>query len=143
MRSLDTGVDPQRALAGGRAIHGRARFKPCARGTDRHGLGSDLGWRARGVPGLPRATPADDAATEVASATLALEGADARTVAGWMQTELERATYATEALNGPLEDGSFVLDSEGASDCRIQVAVAPLGGLTTITVRYGGGCPAP
>ncbi len=94
-------------------------------------------------PVYPGATPADDAATEVASATLALEGADARTVAGWMQTELERATYATEALNGPLEDGSFVLDSEGASDCRIQVAVAPLGGLTTITVRYGGGCPAP
>jgi hypothetical protein len=94
-------------------------------------------------PIYPGATPADDAATEVVSATFALEGAEARTVAGWMQTELERALFATEALNGPLEDGSFVLDSTGTSDCRIQVTIAPLGGLTTISVRYGAACPPP
>ena len=94
-------------------------------------------------PVYPGATPADDAAREVASATFVLDGADAQTVAGWMQTELERALYATEALNGPLEDGSFVLDLAGARDCRIQVAIAPLGGLTTVNVRYGASCPAP
>jgi hypothetical protein len=94
-------------------------------------------------PVFPGATPADDAASEVASATFALEGADARGVAGWMQTELERAMYATESLNGPLEDGSFVLESTGPSDCRIQVAIAPLGGLMTVSVRYGAACPAP
>ena len=94
-------------------------------------------------PVFPGATPADVAATEVASATFALEGVDARTVVGWMQTELERAMFATEALNGPLEDGSFVLESTGTSDCRVQVAVAPLGGLTTVNVRYGAACPAP
>jgi hypothetical protein len=94
-------------------------------------------------PVFPGATPADDSASEVVSATFALEGADARTVVGWMQTELERAMFGTEALNGPLEDGGFILDSTGAGDCRIQVAVAPLGGLTTVNVRYGAACPAP
>ena len=94
-------------------------------------------------PVFQGATPADDAATEVVSGTFALEAADARTVAGWMQAELERAMYATESLNGPLEDGSFVLESTGTADCRIQVAVAPLGGLTTVSVRYGADCPAP
>lgn len=94
-------------------------------------------------PVFPGATPADDSASEVVSATFALEGADARTVVGWMQTELERAMFATEALNGPLEDGGFILDSTGAAECRIQVAVAPLGGLTTVNVRYGAACPAP
>jgi hypothetical protein len=94
-------------------------------------------------PVYPGATPADDAASEVASATFALEGVDAPAVAGWMRTELEGAMYATDSLNGPLEDGSFILESTGASDCRIQVSVAPLGGLTTVRVRYGADCPAP
>jgi len=94
-------------------------------------------------PVYPGATPADDAASEVVSATFALEGTDARTVAGWMQIELERAMYATESLNGPLEDGSFVLELTGTLDCRIQVAIAPLGSLTTVSVRYGAACPAP
>jgi hypothetical protein len=94
-------------------------------------------------PIYPGATPADDAATELVSATFVLSGPDARTVATWMQTELERATFATEALNGPLEDGSFILDSTGGGDCRIQVAIAPTGGLTRISVRYGAACPSP
>ena len=94
-------------------------------------------------PIYPGATPADDTAAEVASATFALNGTDPRTVAAWMQTELERATYATEAINGPLEDGSFVLESVGTGDCRVQISVAPLGGLTSVTVRYGASCPAP
>ena len=94
-------------------------------------------------PVYPGATPADEAQTGPVSATFALEGQDARMVATWMQTELERAAYRTEALNGPLEDGSFVLQSTGTGDCRIEVAVAPLGGLTTVTVRYGAACPSP
>ena len=54
---------------------------------------------------------------------------------------LELATYSTLALSGPLEDGSFVLDSVGEEDCRIETTVAPAGGLTIITVRYGAACP--
>lgn len=94
-------------------------------------------------PVYPGATPADEAAVEAVSATFALEGADARSVVGWLQTEMERATFATAALNGPLEDGGFVLESTGPSGCRIEVAVAPLGGLTMVGVRYGAACPAP
>jgi len=94
-------------------------------------------------PVYPGATPAHEAATEAVSGTFALDAADARGVARWMQTELERGAFRTEALNGPFEDGSFVLDLVGATDCRIQVAVAPLGGLTTVTVRYGASCPGP
>jgi hypothetical protein len=115
--------------------------------TDTGQTDTDWGrvWDAlpEAFPIYPGATPADDAAPDGASATFALEGADPRTVSGWMQTELERASYATEALNGPLEDGSFVLDLAGAGDCRVQVSVAPLGGLTTVAVRYGAGCPEP
>lgn len=92
-------------------------------------------------PVYPGATRADEAATEAVSGTFALEGADARDVVAWMQTDLERGAYRTEALNGPLEDGSFVLDLVGDGDCRIQVAVGPLGGLTIVTVRYSAACP--
>ena len=95
-------------------------------------------------PVYPGAAPAEAAETGPVSATLALQGPDAKTVATWMQTALERAAYTTEGLSGPLEDGSFVLDSIGAAaDCRVEVAVAPLGSLTMVTVRYGAACPSP
>lgn len=97
-----------------------------------------------GFPIYPGARPAEEAATGAVSATFAVQGADPRTIATWLQTELERATYRTEALNGPREDGSFVLESIGAApDCRVEVAVVPLGGLVTVTVRYGAACPNP
>lgn len=94
-------------------------------------------------PIFPGATAADDAAVEPASGTFALEDADPRAVASWMQTELERAAYRTEALNGPFEDGSYILELVGAGQCRIDVAVGPLGGLVAVTVRYGAACPSP
>ncbi|MBI3748910.1 MAG: hypothetical protein HY262_08715 [Chloroflexi bacterium] len=95
-------------------------------------------------PAYPGATPAEGAATGPASAVLAIQGAEAETVAGWMQSKLEQATYSTEALSGPLEDGSYVLDSTGpAPGCRVRVSIAPLGGLTTVTVLYGADCPKP
>lgn len=97
----------------------------------------------RAFPVYPGATPADDAATELVSAAFALAGAEARTVVAWMQAELGRASYTTESLNGPLEDGSFILESTGGGDCRVQVAVGPMGGLTTVSVRYGAACPGP
>lgn len=97
-----------------------------------------------GFPVYPGATPAGEAETGPVSAIYALEGADPKAIATWMQTELERATYRTEALSGPLEDGSFVLEMIGMTpDCRVEVVVAPLGGLVTTTVRYGAACPSP
>jgi hypothetical protein len=97
-----------------------------------------------GFPSYPGSAPAEAAATGPASAVLAVNGVEAKTIADWIRSKLEGATYSTEALSGPLEDGSFVLDSTGsAPGCRVQVSIAPLGGLTTVTVRYGASCPRP
>lgn len=95
-----------------------------------------------GFPRYPGATIADDATPDPVSAAYAIPQGDPAEVAEWMQTSLEVATYSTEALSGPLEDGSFVIDSVGEADCRIQTTIAPLGDLILVTVRYGAACPA-
>ena len=94
-------------------------------------------------PVFPGATRADAIDAEPVSATFMAEGADAREIIGWMQMQLERATFATEALNGPQENGGYVLDSTGPPDCRTQVTAAPLGTLVNIQIRYGADCPDP
>ena len=96
-----------------------------------------------GFPIYPGSTVADDSSPQPVSATYAIAGGgDPAQIASWMQAALETATFSTEAQSGPLEDGSFVLDSVGEGACRIQVVVAPMGGLTFVTVRYGAACPA-
>jgi hypothetical protein len=95
-------------------------------------------------PSYPGSAPAEEASTGPASAVLAVPGTDARAVAVWMQSTLEQGSYRTEALSGPLENGGFVLDSNGpAPGCRVQVSVAPIGALTIVTVLYGAICPKP
>jgi hypothetical protein len=94
-------------------------------------------------PVYPGAVASGEAQTEPVSAIFTVAAEEARAVAAWMQAELERDAYRTEALNGPLEDGGFVLDSTGDAGCRIEVAVTPLGGMTIVTVRYGADCPSP
>ncbi len=47
----------------------------------------------------------------------------------WYEQELQGAGYATDALNGPMEDGSYTLDMTGQpAGCRLEVATAPMGG---------------
>ena len=47
-------------------------------------------------------------------------------------------------VNGPIEDGSIVVDAvRNGTTCRAQVRAMPLGGIVRITVLYGAGCPAP
>jgi hypothetical protein len=94
-----------------------------------------------GFPRYPGATTTEDMGPEPVSDAYAVADGDPAEIAAWMQTALETATYSTEALSGPLEDGSFVLDSVGDGDCRMQVTIAPTGGLTVVTVRYGTDCP--
>jgi len=95
-----------------------------------------------GFPRYPGSTVADDASAEPASARYAIAGGgDPADIASWMQSALETATFSTQALSGPLEDGSFVLDSVGEGDCKIRVKVARMGGLTFVTVLYGAACP--
>ena len=95
-----------------------------------------------GFPRFPGATPADDASSEPASARYAVPGGDPGAIATWMQGALETATFSTAGLNGPAEDGSFVIDSVGEDGCALQTTIAPLGDTTFITVLYGAACPA-
>jgi hypothetical protein len=109
---------------------------------------SDTSWGRiwDGVPvGFPRfagARSADDATPEPVSDAYVVEGGDAAAIAAWSQSTMEGATYSTESLSGPLEDGGFVLESVGEGECRIQTTIAPQGGLILVTVRYGAACPA-
>jgi hypothetical protein len=96
-----------------------------------------------GFPRFPGATPADDATGEPASARFAVEGGDPLAIAQWMQDALETATFSTEALNGPAEDGGYIIDSAGDGRCRIQTRIAPFGSMTLVTVLYGSDCPRP
>ena len=92
-------------------------------------------------PAIAGSTP-DDAAAGPASAVLVVQGDVAKTVATSLQDQLGAAGYATTALGGPLEDGTYTLDMTGTSTgCMLQVAATPTGGLTTITILYGAGCP--
>lgn len=90
-------------------------------------------------PVHPGAEPTEGAAGP-ASATLTVP-AQVGAAAAWWQPALERAGYSTVAVSGPLEDGSIVIDSAGAGDCRIQVAITPTGSTTTVTILYGAACP--
>jgi hypothetical protein len=97
-------------------------------------------------PGFPvpaGAKPADpgDPADGPVSGVFVVDGAPAD-VATAVQNGLTAAGYSTEALSGPLEDGSLIVDSVGLDPaCRVQTRVRPLGGTTMITVLFGAACP--
>jgi hypothetical protein len=94
-----------------------------------------------GFPLYPGATRSDEAQEGPSSGVYVVEG-DPETIATWFQDQLEIAAFSTESLSGPLEDGSYELDSIGQDvACRVRVTIAPLGGLTALTVFYGAGCP--
>ena len=59
-----------------------------------------------------------------------------------MQSALTAAGYTTAGLSGPLEDGSFTLDMTGPpAGCKVELRVTPTGGLTSLKILYGAGCP--
>jgi hypothetical protein len=95
-----------------------------------------------GFPIYPGSTISEEAGTGPASAVYVAPTQDAEAIAVWMQDALEQAAFSTEAMSGPLEDGSFVIDSVGQErGCRLEVSIAPLGGTTMLTILYGAGCP--
>ena len=95
-----------------------------------------------GFPRYPGATPSDEAATGPASAVLVVQGADARSVATFYQGALAPVGYTTDGLSGPLEDGGYVLDMTGPTrGCKLQVTVAPTGGLIIAHDPVRGGLP--
>lgn len=94
-----------------------------------------------GFPPIPGATP-DEATGSPASAVLIVDGTAAQSVATFLQTELQKAGYTAVGSTEPLEDGSYVLEMTGTPDgCMLQATVKPTGGLTTVTILYGTGCP--
>ena len=90
-------------------------------------------------PAYPGAQPAQTGAGP-ASATLQLP-AQVDVAADWTREALEAAGWTIAAANGPLEDGSFVIDATAAGTCKAQVSIAPMGGVTIATVLVGAGCP--
>lgn len=91
-------------------------------------------------PRYPGSVPTETGEFGGVSAEFAVPD-DAGTVATWLQASLEGAGYSTEALSGPLEDGSRVIESVGADGCRVETTVRPLGGTTHVAVRFGAACP--
>ena len=102
-------------------------------------------WEAlpAGFPLPPGTVPAEpgDPADELSSGAFVVErSVDA--VAEQVRTGLIEAGYSIEALGGPAEDGSLVVDAAGQDPaCRVRVTVRPLGGLTLVSVLLGAACP--
>ena len=91
-------------------------------------------------PVMPGAEPTTIGGTP-ASAVLQL-ASDVANGAKWYETALPAAGYVVDALNGPIEDGSIVIDTHLTSAvCRAQVKVAPFGGQTIATILVGASCP--
>lgn len=91
-------------------------------------------------PRYPGAEPAD-AGGGAASAVL-LVPTKAAAAATWYRSALEQAGYHTKAVNGPLEDGSVVIDWTGASSaCRVQAGFAPRGNQVIATILFAAACP--
>jgi hypothetical protein len=96
-----------------------------------------------GFPLPPGLTPAEpgDPAEEPSSGAFVVERA-VDDVAEQARAALDGAGYSIEALGGPAEDGSLVIDAVGQDPaCRIRVTVRPLGGLTLVSVLFGAACP--
>ncbi len=112
------------------------------------GTQTETGWGRiwdnvpTGFPRFPGSIVADPVAPDPVSGTYSVVNDDTAQIAGWMQNALETASFGTESLSGPLEDGGFVIELVGEGQCRIQTSVRPMGGLTFVIVRYGAACPA-
>jgi hypothetical protein len=92
-------------------------------------------------PVPPDAVPTETGEEGAVSASLAA-GGSAQSVAGFMQTGLTGAGFSVDALGGPAEDGSLVLNAVGPDpNCKVQVRVRPLSGTTNLVVMYGAACP--
>ena len=82
---------------------------------------------------------------EAASAALGhpAQAASPADIAGAYVTDLTIGGWRT-VVNGPIEDGSIVVDAvRDGTSCRAQVRATPVGGIVRITVLYGAGCPTP
>ena len=107
------------------------------------GWGPILDSPPASFPQYPGAQTSD---ANVGAVTAALNTSDpVSTVSAWYQSALVKAGYTVGSTSGPFEDGSVVIDFDGAtlsSGCKAQVTVRPQGGLTLITILVGASCPS-
>lgn len=54
---------------------------------------------------------------------------------------LRGAGYTVIGVNGPLEDGSRVIDATGAGGCRTRITVRTMGTLTVVEILVASACP--
>ena len=88
----------------------------------------------------PGAEPADGGAGP-ASAVVAVP-AKVAPVVDWYRQALVAAGYSVEALAGPMEDGSTVIDAVGLEPtCRVQASIGPRGTQTTVSILFAAACP--
>lgn len=93
-----------------------------------------------GFPTYPGAARSDEAQTAPSSGVDVINGKEAAAVVTWYRNALQAASYSTDAPAGPLEDGGYTLDATGTAGCRLELKIAPLGGLTSVTILYGATC---
>jgi hypothetical protein len=93
---------------------------------------------------VPRAFPVypgSEESTEVGAPASAqfVVPTDVATATAWLKRALDTAGFTT-SVNGPLEDGSTVIDASAANGCAAQVTIARTGTVTLETVMYGARC---
>lgn len=94
-----------------------------------------------GFPEPSGATASEPIGRGASSAELAV-GAAPNNLAGFYVTALPGAGYPIVAQQGPLEDGSRIIDAAGAeAGCKLQVTITPLSGVTHVTIFFGASCP--
>jgi hypothetical protein len=107
---------------------------------------TDTAW-GRIWDAVPASFPVPAGASPVepdraASGAWSLSGGDAAAVTDAIRTGLEANGFTTAGVDGPLEDGSRIIDSTGTTAaCHVQTRVTPTGTMITITVLYGAACP--
>jgi len=90
-------------------------------------------------PEASGAEPATDTGQGPASEQLVVTAAAADVADGYV-TALHAAGW-TVNKDGPLEDGSLVINATNAGGCKAQVTVHALGDASLIAVLYGASCP--
>ena len=108
---------------------------------DRHRLGSHLGRRPDRLPDLPGSTLAEDAGLRDVSGAWALEGGDPRTMANWFQAAPRAGRLQHRVAVGPAGGRQLPARLVGEDGCKVEVQVAPTGGLVLVSVKYGAACP--
>jgi hypothetical protein len=90
-------------------------------------------------PSPTGAEPATDPGSGPSSAQLVVTAA-ASDVADSYVSALHTAGW-TVNKDGPLEDGSFVVNATNAGGCKAQVTVHSIGDASLVAVLYGATCP--